>query len=160
MLYRIPQISQISSRYRLRHPWRIADEALAHGEPTRSGIRRTRIVVLIDNGMDHDGLFVDRNGRVGGDCHPIVCRHLISNPRHRTSTWGSRGNLTSLERQRFACHEHDVGPFIPPFHLVLARSLALLPARAGGKVQGRGFVGGAAHVPGAHDTVTVRHGEV
>ena len=29
-------------------------------------------MVFVDNGVDEDGLFVDGEGRIGGDCHPII----------------------------------------------------------------------------------------
>ena len=68
--------------------------------------------------------------------------------------------LTSLKSQGFAGHEHDIGASIPPLHLVLAGPFPLFPTRAGGEVQGCRLVGGTAHIPRAHDAVTVRHGEV
>lgn len=68
--------------------------------------------------------------------------------------------LTSLKSQGFTGHEHDIGAFISPLHLVLARPLTTLPTRTGGKIQRSGFVSGAADVLCAHDAVTVGHGEV
>ena len=71
-----------------------------------------------------------------------------------------RDPLTSLKRQRLASHEHDIGAFVSALHLVLPRSLTLLPARPGREIQGRRLVRRTAHVPGAHDAVAVGHGEV
>lgn len=38
------------------------------------------IVVLVDDRVDHDCLFVYCNGAVCGDCDPIVCQDLVSTP--------------------------------------------------------------------------------
>ncbi len=68
--------------------------------------------------------------------------------------------LTSLKSQRLTSHEHDIGPLIPPLHLILPRSPTLLPARPRRKVQRRGLVRRAAHVPRAHDAMAIGHGKV
>ena len=39
-------------------------------------MRGVGAVEVVDDGVDHDGLLVDCEGRVGGDCHPVVCGGL------------------------------------------------------------------------------------
>lgn len=156
-------VAQISRRNCLRSPWRIAHEAFAHCKAARSRICRAVIVVLVDDRMDHDCLFVNCNCAVRRDCDPIVCRSL-----HQYSERGIKIQcvdveykpLTSLKRQRFTSHEHDVGSFISPLHLVLPRSFTLLPARTGGEVQRSSFIGGTAHISRTHDAMTIGNGEV
>ena len=123
------------------------------------------VVVVVDNGMNHDCLFVYRNGAVGGHGDPIVCQqNLFStrNIRHISHGAGMDGNvfLTSLKSQGLAGYEHDIGASISSLHLVLAGPFPLFPTRPGGEVQRCRFVGGTAHIPRAHDAVTVRDGEV
>ena len=74
--------------------------------------------------------------------------------------WSAVSLLTSLKSQGLTGHEHDIGPSISPLHLVLAGPFPLFPTRTGGEVQRCRFVRGTAHVPRAHDAVTVRDGEV
>lgn len=39
---------------------------------------RVVVVVLVDDGMDQDGLLVDGDGGVSWDCYPVVCgRRLV-----------------------------------------------------------------------------------
>jgi hypothetical protein len=35
------------------------------------------VVVFVDDGVDHDGLFVDCEGGVGRDCDPAFCLGLV-----------------------------------------------------------------------------------
>ena len=67
---------------------------------------------------------------------------------------------TSLKSQGLTGHEHDIGPFIPPLHLILPRSFTLLPARPRGEKQRRGLVGRTADVSCTHNTMAVGHGEI
>ena len=69
-------VPQVPGRNCLRSPWSIAHEALAHCEAARSRVRRAVIVVLVDDRVDHDCLFVDSDGAVCGYRDPIVCQHL------------------------------------------------------------------------------------
>lgn len=70
------------------------------------------------------------------------------------------GTFTSLKSQGFTSHEHNIGSFIPPLHLILAGPFTLHPARPRGKIQRRGFVRRAADISCAHDAMTVRHREI
>ena len=58
---------------RLRRPRSITNKPLTNSKSTRPRIRRAMVVILIDNRVDHDGLFVDCDCGIGRDCDPIVC---------------------------------------------------------------------------------------
>lgn len=100
--------------------------------------------------------------------HQCTLRNIQKQPKSKSNNKGTKKkvghdgteSLTSLKRQGLTSHEHDVGPFVSPLHLVLARSFALLPARTGGEVQRRGFVGRTADIPRTYHAVTIRHGEI
>lgn len=99
------------------------------------------VIKLIHDGMNHDGLLMDRDDRIRRHADPIV----------------------ALEGQGLAGHEDDIGAFVAAFHFVLARAGAGAaggPVRAGGEVQACGFVGAAADVFGADDGVAVCDCEV
>ena len=68
--------------------------------------------------------------------------------------------LTSFKSQGLAGDEHDVCPFIPPFHPELSISTLLPPTRSRGKVKTRRLVRLAAHVPRAHDAMPIRDGKI
>lgn len=66
-------ITQIPRRNRLRSPRIITHETFTHCKAARSRVRGAVVVVLVDDGVDHDCLLVYRNGAVGRHCDPIVC---------------------------------------------------------------------------------------
>ena len=123
------------------------------------------IVILVNDGMDHDRLFVYSNGAVRGHCDPVVWHDLcqyLQKQKGSPIQWTNvrHGTFTSLKSQGFTSHEHDIGPLVPPLHLILPGPFTLHPARPRGKIQRRSFVRRAADVLRAHDAMTVRHGEV
>lgn len=99
--------------------------------------------------MDKHSLVVNGKNAVRRHCDPVI----------------------TLESQRLAGHQHNVGSAIPALHLVLAAADLRLavrrlgarlpgPAGAGAEEQARRIVRPAAHVARAHDALAVRDGEV
>ena len=65
-------VLQVPRRNCLRSPRSVTHEAFAHRKAARSRMRGTVIVILVDDGMDHDRLFVYSDGAVRGHCDPVV----------------------------------------------------------------------------------------
>ncbi len=84
------RVLQIPLRNCLRGPWRIAHEAFAHCKAGGPRVRRAVIVVLVDDGVDHDCLLVYGDRTVCGHRNPVVCQMLVSTanakPQHSAST--------------------------------------------------------------------------
>lgn len=114
------------------------------------------VVELVNDGVDHDGLLVDGQDRVRGDCNPVVYRSSVSHPQ----TGKAEITLTSFKGQGFTGNEHDICPFIPPLHPELPISTLLLPTCPRREVETRRLVRLAAHVPRAHNTMPIRNGKI
>ena len=55
----------------------VGDEAFVLGEFGGAGVGGVVVIVFVDDGVDHDSLFVDCKGRVGGNCNPALCLELV-----------------------------------------------------------------------------------
>lgn len=68
--------------------------------------------------------------------------------------------LTSLESQGLASNKHDIGTLVSTIHLIFPLAALVLPRCAGRIVQTGSFIGPAANVSGADDTVSVTDCEI